>query len=38
MLDYLSIGIADTGEISVFDDRDNFIAGFVEGEWVLDHG
>ncbi|MBZ0188163.1 MAG: hypothetical protein K8F91_18080 [Candidatus Obscuribacterales bacterium] len=37
MLDYLLVGKADSGEISVFDDRDNFIAGFVEGKWVLDH-
>ncbi|MCA9805677.1 MAG: hypothetical protein KC777_27085 [Cyanobacteria bacterium HKST-UBA02] len=37
MLDYLLVGKANTGEVSVFDDRDNFIAGFVDGKWVLDH-
>lgn len=37
MLDYLLVGKANTGEMSVFDDRDNFIAGFVDGKWVLDH-
>ncbi|OPZ90315.1 MAG: hypothetical protein BWY75_00784 [bacterium ADurb.Bin425] len=37
MLGYLLVAKADSGETSVFDDRDNFIAGFVQGKWVLDH-
>lgn len=37
MLSYILVGKADSGEIAVFDDRDNFIAGFVEGKWVQDH-
>lgn len=37
MLDYLLVTKADTGEQSVFDDRDNFLAGYVNGAWVLNH-
>lgn len=37
MLQYLHVSKADTGEVSVFDTRDKFAAGFVEGRWVLDH-
>lgn len=37
MLDYLNIARADSGEISVYDSRDKFFAGFVGNEWVLGH-
>ena len=37
MLKYLHVSKADAGEISVFDSRDKFAAGFVHGQWVLGH-
>ncbi len=37
MLNYLHVSRADSGEVSVFDSRDKFAAGFVEGNWILDH-
>ena len=37
MLEYLHVGKADNGEVSVFDSRDKFAAGFVDGKWILDH-
>ncbi len=37
MLNYLHVSRAESGEVSVFDSRDKFAAGFVEGNWVLDH-
>lgn len=37
MLEYLHVSKADNGEVSVFDSRDKFAAGFVHGHWVLGH-
>ncbi len=37
MLDYLSVGKSDSGEISVYDSRDKFFAGFVQNAWIFEH-
>lgn len=37
MLKYLHVCKADSGEVSVFDSRDKFAAGYVHGQWVLGH-
>lgn len=37
MLEYLHVGKADNGEVSVFDSRDKFAADYVNGRWILDH-
>lgn len=37
MLSYLHVCKADNGETSVYDSRDKFVAGFVDGKWLLDH-
>jgi len=37
MLEYLHVSKADNGEDSVFDSRDKFAAGFVDGKWIFDH-
>ena len=35
MLENLLIGKSKDGDLTVFDDRDNFLAGFVNGKWVF---
>jgi len=37
MLSYLHVCKADNGDTSVYDNRDKFAAGFVDGKWVLGH-
>lgn len=37
MLKYLHVSKADSGEISVYDSRDKFSAGYLDGHWILDH-
>lgn len=36
VLEQISVCKSDDGRISVFDQRDNFMASFVDGRWVAD--